>query len=71
MSPDQGGILAFIEARHPDNNYGVDVVVNMLVSYDRRSEGLPEAVTDTVSVIVKIAGKSIMTTFRAVHQIVE
>ena len=45
------GILAFIQAKHPDKNYDVDRAMSDLVRYTRKPETLSE----------EIVGKSIMT----------
>jgi hypothetical protein len=37
-----------------------------LVSYDRRPEGLPEEVANTVLAITEISGKSIQSLYRAI-----
>jgi ParB family chromosome partitioning protein len=69
------GILAYIQARHPDprqdqsragNGYDVDWVMSTLVSYKRRPEDLPEGVAPTVGAIIEISGKSISTLFNVI-----
>ena len=57
------GILAYIQAKHPDKNYDVDGVMSELVSYNRRPEDLPEEIAVTVTAIFEISGKSIKTLF--------
>ncbi|MCX5811568.1 MAG: ParB/RepB/Spo0J family partition protein [Proteobacteria bacterium] len=60
------GILAYIQARHPDNGYDVTGVMNELVNYDRRPEDLSKEIADTVSAISEISGKSIRTLSRTI-----
>ena len=60
------GILAFIQARHPDKGYDVDGVMNELVKYDRRREDVSEIIACTVQAITEIVGKSISTMFRTI-----
>jgi ParB family chromosome partitioning protein len=57
------GVLAYIQAKHPDKNYDVDGVMSELVSYKRRPEDLPEGVAPTVGAIMEITGKSITTLY--------
>ncbi len=58
------GILAFFQAKHPDNVYNLDGVMSTLVSYRRRPEDLPEGIAPTVGAIIEISGKSYSTLFR-------
>jgi ParB family transcriptional regulator, chromosome partitioning protein len=60
------GILAYIQAKHPDKGYNPDGVINELVNYDRRPEDLSKEIADTVSAISEIAGKSIRTLSRMI-----
>ena len=60
------GILAYIQARHPDKGYDVDGVMSELVSYNRRPEDVSEEIALTVRAIIKISGKSIQTLHRAI-----
>lgn len=53
------GILAYIQAKHPDKGYDVDGVMNDLIKYDRRPDDLTQEIVETVSTISEIAGKSI------------
>jgi ParB family chromosome partitioning protein len=55
------GILSFIQARHPDKGYDVQGVMNEIMNYNLKPENVSEAMTETVSVIVDIAGKSTRT----------
>jgi hypothetical protein len=55
------GILAYIQARHPDKGYDVQGVMNEIMNYNLKPENVSEAMTETVSVIVDIAGKSTRT----------
>jgi len=65
------GILAYIQARHPDlslpvqegNGYDLDGVMNDLIRYDRRPDDLTKEIVETFSTISEIAGKSIRTLF--------
>ncbi|MCX5807406.1 MAG: ParB/RepB/Spo0J family partition protein [Proteobacteria bacterium] len=57
------GILAFIQARHSDKNYDVDGAINELVNYDRRPDGVSDAIAATVAAILQISGKSTKTLF--------
>ncbi len=57
------GILAFIQAKHPDRNYNLDGVMKELVNYDRGSEYAAEGFSETVSEIVEIVGKTTRTLF--------
>ncbi|MCX5814668.1 MAG: ParB/RepB/Spo0J family partition protein [Proteobacteria bacterium] len=58
------GILAYIQAKHPDKGYDLDGVMSELVSYDRRPEDLSKEIADTVSAIAKISAKSTRTLLR-------
>ncbi|MCX5808337.1 MAG: hypothetical protein NTX36_03020 [Proteobacteria bacterium] len=60
------GILAFIQAKHPDNGYDVDGVMSDLIKYNRKPDTLSEAVVFTVNTIMKISGKSYPTLFRTI-----
>ncbi|MCX5809781.1 MAG: ParB/RepB/Spo0J family partition protein [Proteobacteria bacterium] len=60
------GILAYIQAKHPDKNYDVDGVMGILVSYNRRLEDLTEQVAATVAATLEISGKSIRTLHRTI-----
>jgi hypothetical protein len=60
------GILAYIQARHPDKGYDVDGVMSELLVYDRRPEDQFIEVRETVSRIVEISGKSIRTLLRTI-----
>ena len=58
------GILAYIQAKHPDKGYDVDGVMGELTSYNRRPEDVPEEIAFTVKAIIEVSGKSIPTLFR-------
>jgi len=60
------GILAFIQARHPDKGYDVGGVMSELVSYNRRPEDLSQEIATTVVATAKIAVKSITTLFNMI-----
>ncbi|MCX5805262.1 MAG: hypothetical protein NT010_04220 [Proteobacteria bacterium] len=55
------GILAYIQAKHPDKNYNLDGVMSEIVSYNRRIEDVSDEIADTVSAISEIVGKSTRT----------
>jgi ParB family chromosome partitioning protein len=59
------GILAFIQAKHPDKGYDVDGVMNELMNYDRRSEDVSKEFAATVAATIEISGKSTRTLHRA------
>ncbi len=60
------GILAFFQAKHPGNVYNLDGVMSELMNYDLKPESVSKEMTDTVSVISKISGKSTRTLFRTI-----
>ena len=60
------GILAYIQAKHPDKNYDVDGVMSDLVMYNRRPEDVSEEIAFTVNAIIEISGKSYPTLFRTI-----
>jgi hypothetical protein len=60
------GILAYIQAKHPDKGYNLNGVMSELVVYERRQEDLPQEIRVTVTQISKIAGKSIKTLFNMI-----
>ncbi|MCX5810477.1 MAG: ParB/RepB/Spo0J family partition protein, partial [Proteobacteria bacterium] len=60
------GILAFIQARHPDKGYDVAGAMSELMSYDRGSEYATEGFSATVAEILKISGKSTKTLFNVI-----
>jgi ParB family transcriptional regulator, chromosome partitioning protein len=57
------GILAYIQAKHPDKGYDLDGVMSELVKYNRRSKDLPKEVATTVVASAKITVKSITTLY--------
>jgi len=57
------GILAFIQAKHPDKGYDVDGVMSELVNYDKKPEDLSKEIAETVSAIVVIVVKTTRTVF--------
>ena len=59
------GILAFIQARHPDKGYDVDGVMSELMNYDRRPEDVSKEFAATVAATIEISGKSTRTLHRA------
>ena len=60
------GILAYIQAKHPDKSYNVDTLMAELVNVMRTPDYAPEEVSETVSEIAKISGKSIKTLFNGI-----
>jgi ParB-like chromosome segregation protein Spo0J len=55
------GILALIQAKHPDKNYNLDGVMSELVMYNRRPEDVSKEIAETVSAISNIVVKSTRT----------
>jgi len=55
------GILAYIQAKHPDKGYNPDSLMAELVNYDRSPSYVSEDVSETVSEISEIVGKSTRT----------
>ncbi|MCX5811140.1 MAG: ParB/RepB/Spo0J family partition protein [Proteobacteria bacterium] len=60
------GILAYVQAKHPDKNYNVDGVMSELLVYDRRPEDQFVEVRETVSRIVEIVGKTTRTLYNMI-----
>jgi hypothetical protein len=60
------GVLAYIQARHPDKGYDVDGVMSELLVYDRRPEDQFIEVRETVSRIVEIVGKTTRTMYNGI-----
>ena len=60
------GILAYIQAKHPDKNYDADGVMSDLVNYDRSPDYLSKEVSDTLSETAEISGKSTRTLLRTI-----
>ena len=60
------GILAYIQARHPDKGYDVNGVINELMNYNLKPDSVLKEVTDTLSVIAEISGKSTRTMLRTI-----
>ena len=60
------GILAFIQAKHPDKNYDVDGVMSELVNYNRSPDYVSEGFSATVAETLEISGKSIRTLHRTI-----
>jgi len=60
------GILAFIQAKHPDKGYDPDGVMGELVNYDRSPNCTSEGFPATVAGAVEISGKSTRTLFRMI-----
>ncbi|MCX5806850.1 MAG: ParB/RepB/Spo0J family partition protein [Proteobacteria bacterium] len=57
------GILTYIQAKHPDKGFDVNGVMNELVSYDRRPDGVSAEIAATFAAILEISGKSTKTLF--------
>ncbi len=60
------GILAYIQAKHPDKGYNLEGVMNELVEIQIRPENLSDEFTCTVHVIAQISAKSYSTLFRII-----
>jgi ParB family chromosome partitioning protein len=60
------GILAYIQAKHPDKGYDVAGVMSELVMYNRRPEDLPKEFASNVDAIMKISGKAYTSLFRTI-----
>ncbi|MCX5808547.1 MAG: hypothetical protein NTX36_04120 [Proteobacteria bacterium] len=60
------GILAFIQAKHPDKGYDVDGVMGELVNYNRSPDYVSEGFSTTVIETLEITGKSITTLFNGI-----
>ena len=60
------GILAFIQAKHPDKGYDVEGVMSDLIKYNRKPDTLSEATVSTLDTIMKISGKAYTTMFRTI-----
>ena len=60
------GILAYIQAKHPDKGYNLDEAMSELMNYNLKPESVSKEVTDTVSVIAEISGKSTRTLLRTI-----
>jgi ParB family transcriptional regulator, chromosome partitioning protein len=57
------GILAFIQAKHPDKAYDAAGAMSELISHDRSSDYASEELSATFAEILKISGKSTKTLF--------
>jgi hypothetical protein len=60
------GILAYIQARHPDKNYDADGMMAELVDIQRRPADLTEEIACTLHAIYKMSAKSYPTLFRTI-----
>ena len=60
------GILAFIQARHPEKGYDADGVLNEMMSYNRRPDSVSEIIAATVAAIIEISGKSSKTLYNLI-----
>jgi hypothetical protein len=60
------GILAYIQAKHPDKGYDVNGVMNELMNYNLKPDSVLKEVTDTLSVIAEISRKSTRTLLRTI-----
>ncbi|MCX5816599.1 MAG: hypothetical protein NTX75_10240 [Proteobacteria bacterium] len=55
------GILAYIQARHPDKGYYVQGVMSELIRYKLKPDDLSDELVPTVGTILEITGKSVTT----------
>jgi ParB family chromosome partitioning protein len=60
------GILAYIQAKHPDQGYDVNGVMKELVNIMRTPDYVSEEISFTLNEIVKISAKSYPTLFRTI-----
>jgi len=60
------GILAYIQAKHPDKNYDVQGVMSELIRYKLKPDDLSDEMVPTVGTISEITGKSITTLFNMI-----
>ncbi|MCX5805483.1 MAG: ParB/RepB/Spo0J family partition protein [Proteobacteria bacterium] len=60
------GILAYFQAKHPDKGYNLDGVMSEIMNYNLKPDSVSKEVTDTVSVIAVISGKSTRTLLRTI-----
>ncbi len=60
------GILAYIQAKHPDKGYDVDDVMNELMNVMRRPDSVSEEIAATIAAITEIVGKSTKTLFNMI-----
>ena len=60
------GILAYIQAKHPDKGYDVEGVMSVLVNCDRSPDYVLPEVSCTVQEISTISAKSYSTLFRTI-----
>jgi ParB family transcriptional regulator, chromosome partitioning protein len=60
------GILAYIQAKHPDKGYNLDGVMSELVRYNRKPETLPKEIVTTIVTISEISAKSINTLYNTI-----
>ena len=60
------GILAYIQAKHPDKGYDVEGVMSVLVNCDRSPDYVLPEVSCTVQEISIISAKSYSTMFRTI-----
>jgi hypothetical protein len=60
------GILAFIQAKHPDKEYDIQGVMSELMRYKLKPDDLSDEMVPTVGTILEISGKSIQTLHRTI-----
>jgi ParB family transcriptional regulator, chromosome partitioning protein len=60
------GILALVQAKHPDKGYGIDGVMSELVNYDLKPNYVSKEFSETVSEILKIVVKSTRTVLNVI-----
>lgn len=52
-------VVGYFQARHPEEGFDADGIINRMMNLEREPERVNAGITDTVSVIQKISGKSI------------
>jgi len=60
------GILAYIQAKHPDVVYNLDEVMSDLVKYNRKPDLLSKETVETVSTVAKISAKTTRTVLNTI-----
>ena len=60
------GILAYIQAKHPDKGYDAQGVMSELIRYKLKPDDLSDELVPTVGTILEITGKSITTLFNSI-----
>ena len=52
-------VVGYFQVRHAEEGFDVDGIINMMMNLEREPDRVKKEITDTVSVIVKISGKSL------------